>query len=213
MTVQNMEHMTKEILEVVQAHRNDEVAVGMKIPFDMNQEMYAYGSDNEFSRMLEDLKKKFGVYLVRVNGSDTLQEFVYSVKRWMGVSAFVHEVIQHHRTDDVMAIGRNPIGQENIMHTYGSSDEFEQMINELEENYVISIDSQEIGEDRVHEFVNHIYCLVKKKREDEAQMKKHKWESTDNQGYSMECTKCELAISIYEAEDWNKNLDANCPSK
>lgn len=210
-TVKTMDHMTKEILAVVQSYRNDEAVIGMKIPFDMTQEMYAYGSDSEFGKMLEDLKKKFDVYLVRVNGSGTLQQFVESVKLWMEVSAYVHEVIQHQRTDDVMVIGRSPIRQDEIMYNYGASEEFESIINELEDHFGIVIDSDDIGEERVHEFVNHIYCLVKKKQEAENELKKHDWEPTDSQGYSMECSKCGLAISIHQAESWNANLEADCP--
>lgn len=41
--------------------------------------------------------------------------------------------------------------------------------------------------------------------------KKHEWESTDSQGYSMECVKCGEYIGLQDNENWNKHLNADCP--
>ncbi|MDR0286820.1 MAG: hypothetical protein LBI03_03805 [Clostridiales bacterium] len=40
---------------------------------------------------------------------------------------------------------------------------------------------------------------------------KHDWQPTATQGYSMECSTCGEAISIYNSKTWYELIDQSCP--
>lgn len=153
----------KKIKDIVERHRNDVRLTGVQSSLDPEQDMYYYGSDAEFELMAADLKREFSIYMVPNFGSKTLKQFVEYALLWLEVSMYVQETIQHHRTDDIMVVGRSPIRLDEIMYSYGSSEEFEAIINDIEAEYDVELNDEEIGEDRVHEFINHVYCKVKKK--------------------------------------------------
>lgn len=41
-------------------------------------------------------------------------------------------------------------------------------------------------------------------------MNEHKWNPTDTEGHSMECERCGLHISMYEADNWDEHIDGIC---
>lgn len=38
----------------------------------------------------------------------------------------------------------------------------------------------------------------------------HYWDSTDSQGYEMQCQNCGIVIGINSAEEWDENVDGEC---
>lgn len=73
----------------------------------------------------------------------------------------VMEVIDQYRNDGELHWGKKPpVKMESILYVYGSSDEFRQMIDVLEQEYGITFKNNEIGEMTVQDFVELVASLV-----------------------------------------------------
>lgn len=73
----------------------------------------------------------------------------------------VIEVINRHRNDGELHWGKKPqIKMDDILYTYGSRDEFRQMIADLEQEYDITFEDEDIGEMTVQAFVDLVVSLV-----------------------------------------------------
>lgn len=79
----------------------------------------------------------------------------------MNVTEKVLKVIQQNRFDGFTMDGVSP---SSIMYTYGATDEFRNIISELEEAFGIEIESDEIGEMTVRTFIDTVINLVGMKK-------------------------------------------------
>ncbi|MFF2532284.1 hypothetical protein ACFVS2_25580 [Brevibacillus sp. NPDC058079] len=80
----------------------------------------------------------------------------------MDVTQKVIDVIQCYRNDVVVITSRSFVSPKTIMYTYGSKDEFREMIAQLEEDLQINIESDDIGEMTVRTFID---LVIKKAQE------------------------------------------------